>query len=96
MIQLLVAAAGCTGADIVVLLEKMRVRLTRFRLGVEGVRRDEEPRRYIALELTYELAGEGLDEVKARRAIDLSIEKYCSVLQSLAPDIPVRYHLALG
>jgi len=34
--------------------------------------------------------------VKARRAIDLSIEKYCSVLHSLKPDIAVSYDVELG
>jgi uncharacterized OsmC-like protein len=42
------------------------------------------------------LAGKGLDETKARRAIDLSIEKYCSAINSLNPDIPVSYDLVLA
>ena len=37
----------------------------------------------------------GLDEAKARRAIDLSIEKYCSVIHSLKSDIPITYQLEL-
>jgi uncharacterized OsmC-like protein len=41
------------------------------------------------------VSGEGADEAKARRAIDLSIEKYCSVLASFAPDIPVTYDLVI-
>jgi putative redox protein len=96
MLTLLLAAASCTGSDVVIVLKKMRVNLQRFSLDVAGTRREEEPRRYVAIHFTYRLAGEGLDETKARRAIDLSIEKYCSVLHSLAPDIRVSYDLALG
>jgi putative redox protein len=96
MLTLLLAAASCTGADVVVMLEKMRVTLREFRLEARGQRRPEEPRRYTAIHLEYHLAGEGLDQPKARRAIDLSIEKYCSVLHSLAPDIRITSGLTLG
>ena len=96
MLTLLLAAAACTGSDVVAILEKMRVTLHEFRIDASGVRRDQEPRRYMALHLEYHLRGEGLDEAKARRAIDLSITKYCSVMHSLAPDIRVTHGLSLG
>lgn len=95
MHQLLLAVGTCSGSDVVLILEKMRVSLTRFDLEVEGVRRTEDPKRYTAIHLRYWLAGQGLDEVKARRAIDLSIERYCSVIHSLNPDIPFTYDLVL-
>ncbi|HEX3236653.1 MAG TPA: OsmC family protein [Gemmatimonadales bacterium] len=96
MLTLLLAAGACSGADVVLMLEKMRVRLREFRLEASGQRREEEPRRYTAMHLHYHLAGEGLDESKARRAIDLSIQKYCSVLHSLAPDIRITSGFTLG
>lgn len=96
MLTLLLAAAACSGADVVSILQKMRVTLRECRIEASGVRREEEPRRYTALHLDYHLAGEGLDEAKARRAIELSIGKYCSVLHSLAPDIAVTHGLTLG
>ena len=39
---------------------------------------------------------EGLDQVKARRAVELSIQKYCSVIHSLAPDIRVSYDVEVA
>lgn len=96
MLTLLLAAASCTGSDVVVILEKMRVKLQDLRIDVAGVRRDEEPRRYVAIHFDYHLAGEGLDESKARRAIDLSLDRYCSVIHSLAPDIRITHALTLG
>ncbi|MFI5234583.1 MAG: OsmC family protein [Gemmatimonadales bacterium] len=96
MTTLLLAAASCTGSDVVIVLKKQRVELTKFSLDVTGTRREEEPRRYVKIHLIYRLAGAGLDETKARRAIDLSIEKYCSVMHSLAPDIAITYDLTLG
>lgn len=96
MLALLLAAASCSGSDIVLILQKMRVKLRELQIEAEGTRREQEPRRYIALHLNYRIAGEGVDEVKARRAIDLSLEKYCSVVHSLAPDIAITYALSLA
>ena len=95
MLTLLLAAAACSGSDVAVILGKMRVTLRALRIEASGVRREQEPRRYTSLHLEYYLRGDGLDEAKARRAIELSITKYCSVLHSLAPDIRVTHELTL-
>jgi putative redox protein len=96
MLTLLIAAAACTGSDVVFILEKMRIKLNQLRIEVQGVRREEEPRRYVSIHLDYRIVGEGLDPSKARRAVDLSLEKYCSVIHSLAPDIAITYALSLA
>ena len=96
MLTLLVAAAACSGADVALILEKMRVTITDFRIEASGVRREEQPRRYTAMHLEYHLRGEGLDESKASRAVELSITKYCSVIHSLAPDIRLTHGVTLG
>ncbi|HEX5004886.1 MAG TPA: OsmC family protein [Gemmatimonadales bacterium] len=93
MLQVLLATAACAGADVVPMLEKMRVKVTSLELRMSGLRRDEAPRRYLAIHYAWTIRGDGLDETKARRAIDLSMEKYCSVLHSLAPDIATSYDL---
>ena len=95
MQQLLLAAGSCTGADLVGILHKMQVDLRKLEIEAVGRRAPDHPRRYLAIHLTFHIAGEGADEPKARRAIDLSITKYCSVLNSLNPDIPVTYELVL-
>jgi putative redox protein len=95
MVTLLLAAAACTGSDVVIILQKMRVDFTDFRIEASGTRRETEPRRYVALHLEYRIEGQALDPAKVRRAIDLSLEKYCSVIHSLAPDIAVTYALSL-
>lgn len=95
MVALLLAAAGCSGADVVSILEKMRVGLSSLRIEITGTRREEVPARYVALHLTFHLAGSGLDAAGARRAIDLSLAKYCSVVHSLAPDIAITSDVVL-
>jgi putative redox protein len=96
MATLLLAAAACSATDVVLILAKMRQQLEGLRVEVAGVRREEEPRRYVSIALTFHARGSALDEAKVRRAIDLSIEKYCSVMHSLAPDIRITYDLRLA
>jgi putative redox protein len=93
---LLLAAATCTASDIVIILQKQRVRLEALHIAVRGTRREEQPRRVTAIAFQVSVRGGGLDEVKARRAIELSLEKYCSVVASLAPDIPISYDVTIA
>ena len=96
MLTLLLAAGACSGADLVSILEKMRVPPRSLRIELSGVRRDTEPRRYLSIHFDFHLTGEGLDENRARRAVELSLTKYCSVVNSLTPDIAVTYGIVLG
>src|SRR3954463_3131550 len=66
MLTLLLAAAACTGSDVVAVLQKMRVSLSDLRIEVSGTRREEEPRRYVAIHLDYALRGKDVDPAKAR------------------------------
>ena len=93
---LLVAAASCSAADVVLILQKQHVRLAALEVLVRGTRRETEPRRYTAIVFHFTIRGEGADETKARRAIDLSLEKYCSVVASLAPDVSISYDVTVG
>ena len=98
-VELLVfSAAACMGADVVSILGKMRVRLTTFETEVRADRREEHPRKLVALHFRIRVLceGGGLDEAKVRRAVDLSREKYCSVMASLAPDVAVSYDVVLA
>ena len=93
---LLLSAATCTASDIVIILQKQRIKLEALDIAVRGTRREEQPRRYTAIAFHVSVRGEGADEVKVRRAIDLSLEKYCSVAASLAPDIAISYDVTIA
>jgi putative redox protein len=84
---LLSALATCSGIDVVDILAKRRTPVEKLTIDVEGARREEIPRRFVHLTLTYNLEGAGLEAVHAERAVALAFEKYCSVAASLAPDI---------
>ena len=96
MLTLLLAAGSCSGSDVVLILKKMRIELRDLRIEVTGHRREQEPRRYTAIHFEYHMGGAGLNQDKAHRAVSLSVEKYCSVIHSLAPDIAITYAVTLA
>lgn len=91
METLLLSLASCTASDVVEILGKMRVPLSGLEVLVEGERADEPPRRYTRILARYIV--EGVPEAaehKLQRAVELSVERYCSVLQSFRPDIEFK------
>jgi putative redox protein len=94
MSLLLMAFGGCTGLDVVSILEKMRVRLDDLEIDVKGERSEEHPKTYESIELVYRIRGD-VDEEKARRAIDLSMDKYCSVGAMLKNSADVTYRVEI-
>jgi putative redox protein len=80
----LVALGGCTGADVVNILEKKRQRVTGYEIEVRGVRRDEHPRIYTEIEVVHRVRGRSVDPKAVAHAVELSESKYCSVSAMLA------------
>lgn len=78
MEMLLMAIAGCTGMDIVSILEKKRQKMQDFKINVRGVRAPEPPRVWTHMEVEYLVWGDVEPEALGQ-AIKLSEEKYCSV-----------------
>jgi putative redox protein len=80
---LLAGLAGCTGMDVAEILRRKRQKVTRFEVRVEGDRREEHPRVFTKIHVTYEITGLGLDAEAVRQAVTLSEGKYCSVAAML-------------
>jgi len=95
MSALLLACASCSAVDVVEILAKMRIKLRSLSVEATGVRRDEMPRRYVSIHYRYHLSGEGLEKHHAERAVSLSIEKYCSAIASLAPDMALTHDIVI-
>jgi putative redox protein len=88
MDALLYSLAGCMAVDVQVILERSRVPLTGLEVEVEGLRAPTHPKRYTDIRLIYRVEGPQEEhQAKLDRAVDLSKEKFCSVLHSLRPDI---------
>lgn len=76
---MMVALAGCTGMDVVSILKKMQVELTYFNLRIEGVTREEHPKKFLSMKVIYEFKGPNLVYEKLEKAVNLSVDKYCGV-----------------
>ena len=83
---LLEAIGSCAATDVADILRKGRQDLQGMTIEVSADRRADHPRSVMRLSLKFKIRGP-VDEVKARRAVDLSLEKYCSVFHSLRMDI---------
>lgn len=88
----LMAVAGCSGIDIINILTKMREKVTDFTISVDGDRRDEPPQRFTALRVTYRVQGE-VKPASVERAIRLSLDKYCSVANSINASITFAFEV---
>ena len=93
---LLCALASCTGVDVVDILEKRRTPVASLDIAVTGQRADAVPARLTAVKLRYRISGAGIERAHAERAIELAVTKYCSVRDSLDPNLPVTWTLELS
>jgi putative redox protein len=94
--SVLSALASCIGIDAVQILAKRRTPVARLSVDVTGERVTTTPRRLRRIQLDFHVEGEGIERLHAERAIDLAVTKYCSVRDSLAPDIGVAWALRLN
>jgi len=92
---MLVALAGCTGMDIVSILEKMRVEIQDLDIKVEGEVTEEHPKHFTSMHITYEFWGNDLPLDKLEKAVALSDEKYCGVSATLKKGIPVTHSIVV-
>ncbi len=93
---LLAALGSCISVDVVDILAKRRTPVKHYSVEVTGERVDTTPRRFTHITLKVSIRCDGIERVHAERAIDLAVNKYCSVKDSLNPDIPVVWTLELN
>jgi len=88
---LLTALATCVSYDVIDILAKQRTPLESLQIDVVGERVSTIPRRYRHITLNFRMSGKGIEEAQALRAIELSANKYCSVRESLRPDMQIDW-----
>ncbi len=90
--MVLMGLAACSGIDVVNILTKMRENIDGFSMEVDADRNATEPRRFTAIRLLFRLTG-NIKPGSAERAIRLSLEKYCSVSNSLNAEFSFAYQV---
>ena len=93
---LLSAFGACTAVDVVDILAKRRTPVERLGVNVIGTRVTSIPRRLEHVLREYDVAGAGIERVHAERAVELAVTKYCSVRDSLDPEIEVEWTVVLN
>jgi putative redox protein len=78
-ILMLVSLAGCTGVDVVSILNKGRVKFADFSVTVDAHLTEEHPKIYDDVTITYNIKVNKSDEIKVEKAVILSQDKYCGV-----------------
>ncbi|HUH96841.1 MAG TPA: OsmC family protein [Anaerolineales bacterium] len=84
-----IALAGCTAMDVISILVKKKMDVTGFEVKVNADRAGDHPKRFTKAALEYVVRGHGVDEAAVRRAIELSVTKYCSVHAMLKSSFPI-------
>jgi len=85
----LIGLGGCTGMDVISILQKKRVALDDFEIEIDAERAEEHPKIYTKIHLKYIVYGANIKPNDVERAIDLSEEKYCSATAMLRPTVDI-------
>ena len=91
----LVSLGGCTGMDVVSILNKMRVNFESCRVSVEAEQSDEHPKYYKKIHLTYIFKGKDLPMAKLDKAVNLSQDRYCGVSAMLRNSAELTYKIII-
>ncbi|HBZ67770.1 MAG TPA: osmotically inducible protein C [Bacteroidales bacterium] len=92
---LLAGLAGCTGMDVIAILDKMRVTPDAFHLKIEAEQTEEHPKVYSLITIVYQFKGQNLPMDKLEKAVALSQEKYCGVSAMLGKAAKLIHRIEL-
>ncbi len=92
---LLSGLAACSAIDVVDILEKMKVPFAGLEVDVETEQTEEHPRVFKTIHITYRLQTEEENRDKVKKAVDLSLEKYCGVSAMLKKNSAIEYQILI-
>nr|WP_298996340.1 OsmC family protein [uncultured Allomuricauda sp.] len=78
---MLSSLAGCSGLDVASLIKKMKLEVDDFQMETIANLTDEHPKYYDSVVIEYHFHGSNLNEDKLQKAVDLSVEEYCGVME---------------
>ncbi len=92
---LLSALAGCSGIDVVDILTKMKVKFSNFTIEVSADQTEEHPKVFTTIHAIYRMSTAKENENKVKKAIILSLEKYCGVSAMLKKNSAITHTLVI-
>lgn len=92
---MLASLIGCTGLDVKMILDKMKVSVDDIQIEVKATTTENDPKVYTSFHVIYRFKGENLDIRRLERAVKLSQEKYCGVSAMLRKIGPITYEIVV-
>jgi putative redox protein len=92
---LLTGLAGCSAIDVVDILEKMRVPFAGLSVDAEAEQTEEHPRVFKTIHLNYDIITGEENREKVKKAIELSLDKYCGVAAMLKKNSKIHYTITI-
>lgn len=92
---LLVAIGGCSGMDVASVLQKKKQRLSGIEIKVNGINAESYPQKFTEIELEFIVRGKDLSEQAVKKAVESSMDKYCSVKATLEGAAKINYRYTI-
>jgi putative redox protein len=86
-----VSFGGCSGMDVISILRKKKQEVTGFAMNVQGEQAPAHPHKFTSLHIEYEIKGRDISEEAVKRAIELSLDRYCSVGATLGMSAKITH-----
>ena len=84
------SVAACASIDILLILKKKRIELSKYEVQIQTERKDATPAPFSSIQLTF-IIGENDHIDQVEKAVSLGVEKYCSVSASLDSAIQITH-----
>jgi len=88
---LLIALGGCTGSDVITILQKKKVQISNFEMNISADVAEEHPQVFTKINVEYVFHGKDIQEKDVERAVELSQTKYCSVTHMLKKAVEITH-----
>lgn len=88
---LLIGLGGCSGMDVASILQKKKQQVTDIDINVKGEKTDTYPKKFTEIGIEFIVSGKDLSEEAVKRAVELSMEKYCSVKATLEETAKISF-----
>ena len=91
----LIGLAGCTGMDVISILQKKRQEVTNFEIFVKADRSDTHPKVFTHIQVEYVVTGHNIEREAVERAVELSTTKYCPAQKMLSQSVPIEHKITI-
>jgi putative redox protein len=90
-----IGLAGCTGMDVISILQKKQQKVKNFEVQVHAEKSTEHPKVFTRIEVEYVVTGDNIDRLAVERAVELSVTKYCPAQAMLSKAVPITHKITI-